>query len=117
MEGVQILNQWEVVSKSVFSWDSFFGGVAVGFGLVVMITFLLMIGDFEWQLFFQIIAFVGIIAALIVGVVSGCIITTPIEYETRYEVTIDSEVSMQEFMDKYEIIETRGSIYTVREKD
>ena len=116
MTGVQILNQWEAVSKSVFSWDSFFGGVAVGFGLVVLITYLLMIHDFEWGLFFQIIAFVGIITALVMGVVCGCVIATPVEYETRYEVTIDSEVSMQEFMDKYEIIETRGSIYTVREK-
>ena len=40
----------------------------------------------------------------------------PAEYETHYEVSINEEVNMQEFMDKYEIVETRGSIYTVREK-
>ena len=40
----------------------------------------------------------------------------PVEYETHYEVSIDETVNMQEFMDKYELIETRASIYTVKEK-
>ena len=40
----------------------------------------------------------------------------PVEYETHYEVSIDETVNLQEFMEKYEIIETRGLIYTVREK-
>ena len=49
-------------------------------------------------------------------VLGGAIAATPVAWETRYEVTISSEVSMAEFMDKYEILETRGSIYTIREK-
>ena len=38
------------------------------------------------------------------------------EYATEYKVTIDDSVSMNEFMDKYEIINQEGKIYTVREK-
>lgn len=37
------------------------------------------------------------------------------KYETRYQVTVDDSVSMNEFQSKYEIIEVEGKIYTVRE--
>lgn len=33
-----------------------------------------------------------------------------------YEVTIDDSVSMTDFMDKYDILDQRGKIYTVRER-
>lgn len=57
------------------------------------------------------------IFALFIGLTSGFVLNSnPVEYETHYEVSIDENVNMQEFMDKYEIIETRGLIYTVREK-
>lgn len=36
---------------------------------------------------------------------------------TYYKVTIDDSVSMNEFMKKYEIIQTDGKIYTIIEKD
>lgn len=39
----------------------------------------------------------------------------PLEYETHYKVTISDEVSMNEFLSKYEIIDQEGKIYTVRE--
>lgn len=42
------------------------------------------------------------------------------EYETgeyHYKVTIDDSVSMNEFLDKYEILDQEGKIYTVRERE
>lgn len=42
------------------------------------------------------------------------------EYETgeyEYKVTIDDSVSMNEFLDKYEILDQEGKIYTVRERE
>ena len=36
---------------------------------------------------------------------------------TKYEVTISDDVSMKEFTDKYSIIEQRGDIYVIKEKD
>jgi hypothetical protein len=42
------------------------------------------------------------------------------EYETgEYElkVTIDDSVSMNEFLDKYEILDQEGKIYTVKERE
>lgn len=35
----------------------------------------------------------------------------------KYQVTISDEVKMVDFMDKYDIIETNGKIYTVTEKE
>ena len=35
----------------------------------------------------------------------------------QYKVTIDETVSMVKFMDKYEIIDQEGKIYTVRERE
>lgn len=117
VEGVTILNQFEVVTKTIFSWESFWDSVLVGviIGFIAAVIFGLY--EQEWAAFF-----VGLIVyctglALLLGVVSGYVVEPePIEYETQYEVSINEGVNMQEFMDKYEIIETRGSIYTVREK-
>ena len=37
------------------------------------------------------------------------------EYE--YKVTISDEVSMNDFLEKYEIIDQEGKIFTVKERD
>ena len=118
MEGVQILNQFEVVTESAFNWLGFWIGAAIGFGAVALIIFLCLIGtgDYDWAGFLICIGTIGIISAVFVGLFIGCGTETPVEYETHYEVCINEEVNMQEFTDKYEIIKTRGSIFTVREK-
>ena len=118
MDGVNILNKFEVVTKTAFDWESFWqgAGIAAVIGLILAIIFGLNEG--EWLAFF--VSFVGFftVIGLFVGLIGGFVLKPkPVEYETRYEVSIDENVNMQEFMDKYEIIDTRGSIYTVREKN
>lgn len=39
----------------------------------------------------------------------------PTAYETHYKVLISDEVSMNEFLEQYEIIDQEGKIFTVRE--
>ena len=56
---------------------------------------------------------VGIVAGFIVAIVVG---SAEIEYYPTYKVTISDEVSMNEFMDKYEILNQEGKIYTVKER-
>ena len=118
MNGVTILNEFEVVTKTVFNGESFWWGALIGaiIGLVVAVIFGLQ--ECEWYAFFMGIGVYCTIFALFVGLLGGFILKPkPVESETHYEVSINEEVNMQEFMDKYEIIETRGSIYTVREKE
>ena len=38
-------------------------------------------------------------------------------HHIEYKVTIDDSVSMNEFLDKYEILDQEGKIYTVRERE
>ena len=117
MEGVTILNQFEVVTKTVFNWESFWWGALIGacIGLLVAIVFGLAEGD--WFAFFVGLGAFCTFFALFVGLFGGFALKpTAVEYETHYEVSIDEHVNMQEFMSQYEIIETRGSIYTVKEK-
>jgi hypothetical protein len=117
MDGVAILNQFEVITKTVFSWESFWCGAIIGssIGLIAAIIFGLKEG--EWLAFFVSLGIFCMTFVVLLGLLGGFVLAPkPVEYETHYEVTIDENVNMQEFMDKYEIIETRGSIYTVREK-
>ncbi len=116
MEGVQILNQFEVVTDSIFSWNNFWVGAIVGAIIGFIVAIAIGLDDDSWLAFF-----IGLVIAVPVfggflGGFFGGIGLEPVAYETHYEVSINEEVNMQEFMDKYEILETRGAIYTVREK-
>ena len=52
---------------------------------------------------------------VVLTIVCGCLIPED-KYETHYQVTVDNSVSMNEFQNKYEIIEVEDKIYTVRER-
>lgn len=47
----------------------------------------------------------------------GITFETPSKYETQYKVAVSDEVLMNEFNEKYEIVEQEGKIYTVRERN
>ena len=117
MDGVTILNQFEVVTKTAFNSESFWYGAFIGTGLGLFLAILFGLQEGEWAAFFVGLVVFCTILILLFGLLCGFILVPkPVEYETRYEVSINEDVNMQEFMDKYEIIETRGSIYTVRKK-
>ena len=59
--------------------------------------------------------FAILIVCVVLFIVCGCLVPED-KYETHYQVTVDNSVSMNEFQDKYEIIEVEGKIYTVRER-
>ena len=115
MTGVEILATQEVAtvftSNCEFSWTAFAVVVIIG----VFIGTISSLADKS---------FVDLVIGCIVGVVFGVIVgvgvgtdNLPTEYETRYKVTISDEVSINDFLERYEIIDTEGKIYTVRERD
>ena len=117
MEGIHILNQFEVAAETVFSWHNFWMGFIIGAVVALISTIIIALKEQDWVAFFISLPVFIIFFGGFLGFMSGAYLQDVITYETRYEVSIDDEVNMKDFMDKYEIIETRGSIYTVREKD
>lgn len=68
--------------------------------------------DKEYGLGAAIGLFIGMLAGFLFSIVVGIV---EIEYYPTYKVTISDEVSMNEFMNRYEILEQEGKIYTVKE--
>ena len=109
MDGVIILNSYEHLtnSSSIFAMSVLF--VWSFAATVVALLALLKHGCDSWK------EFVILIVCIALTIVCGCLIPER-KYETRYQVTVNDSVSMNEFQNKYEIIEVEGKIYTVRER-
>ena len=114
MSGIEILAIEEIGVEFAFNWMAFF----ITFGAILVIFLLFGIYmSVHWDDWFQLS--VGIILGIILGIVfgfsTGVGLHTPTTYENQYKITISDEVSMNEFTEKYEIIDQEGKIYTVRE--
>ena len=109
MNGVIILNSYE----SLTNFDSILlMSILCAWSLaaaIVALFALLKYGCDSWK------EFAILIICVLLAIVCGCLIPED-KYETRYQVTINDSVSMNEFQNKYEIIEVEGKIYTVRER-
>lgn len=118
MSGVEILSQ-ETIYETTFPWwlISIFAGVGLIIGIIINIIRYI---DYK---FFDPAGFVIISLCVTIGAWVGGLVTLMGEYETdtidhiEYKVTIDDSVSMNEFLDKYEILDQEGKIYTVKEKE
>ena len=108
MNGVTILNSYE----SLTNFDSILlMSILCAWSLaaaIVALFALLKYGCDSWK------EFAILVVCVVLFIVCGCLIPED-KYETHYQVTVDNSVSMNEFQDKYEIIEVEGKIYTVRE--
>ena len=117
MTGVEILSSAEVVAESAFNGTAFWIGFIIMLGIVLIVGVIVTAcGAYEKGLILFCLI-IGIISGVFVGVMFGGLFQTPASYETHYKVTIDDSVSMNEFLDKYEILDQEGKIYTVKEKE
>ena len=109
MDGVIILNSYESLTN--------FGSILLMSILcawflaaaIVALFALLKYGCDSWK------EFAILVVCVVLFIVCGCLIPED-KYETHYQVTVDNSVSMNEFQNKYEIIEVEGKIYTIRER-
>lgn len=114
---MQILN--EIMFTEPPQWVEII--VAVGMGMLIIgaiVTFgvssiLESIGAFAIGL---IIAFTGAILSII-GMISEEKVEPLPTGITQYEVLIDESVNFQEVYDKYEVIERRGDIWVLQDKE
>lgn len=107
MNGVEILS-----TTAITTWYGWTFGVA--FFITVAVCFIVSFLTKEIGAGIG----AGIIAFLLCAIFFG---TSGVgEYETgeyEYKVTIDDSVSMNEFYEKYEILDQEGKIYTVKERE
>lgn len=106
IDGVEILS-----ATAQTSWHAWTFIVALVVTMVIAMCVLFLTDDGVYGISAGFIVF--IICALVFGVGGVG------KYETDeyyYKVTIDDSVSMNQFLDKYEILDQEGKIYTVREK-
>ena len=115
IDGVEILAMEEVTVGFGFHWELFwlvFVAAMVIMSLIVGIGCFSDVGGWSFLL--------ALIAGIVFGSLFGVLVarnSLPTEYETQYKVIISDEVQMNDFLSKYEIINTEGKIYTVRERN
>lgn len=104
MNGVEILAASEVACEFGWSWGLFL--------ILIFLVIAFAIGAFLMN------EYGGSITIIIFGLIIASIVSCkgkPIAYETQYKVTIDDSVKINEFNEKYEIVDQDGKIYIVRE--
>jgi len=110
MTGVEILAIGEMGANEGFNWlAAIFSGLVIG----AISGFILGINTNSWKIFFISSA----VFSFFVGSLFG--FSFPVYQDTvpTYKVIISDEVSMNEFMNRYEILEQEGKIYTVIERN
>lgn len=115
MKGVDILTSMQVVTESVFNWEEFRLWALFTIGICVVVGGIISLFHKSTD---AICAF--IVLGLIIGSIMGAIAAFNNKkitgQETHYQVVISDEVSMNEFLSRYEIIDIDGKIFTIKER-
>ena len=112
IEGITILNQTEIIVLSYWFQICFFVGliIAVGFMIVGIINI-----DKTCGVVLAITSLVMFVALLVMTWLSPVFEKPSGRY--KYECLIDKSVSMTEVHEKYEVIEQRGDIWVLEDKE
>lgn len=111
MNGVEILSS-ETIYNTIL--PEYWLGIGLGCAVILILAMALCFANDH-----IILGFICLALALGVGTVGslgGTTSKTDISH-IEYKVTIDDSVSMNEFLDKYEILDQEGKIYTVKERE
>jgi hypothetical protein len=111
MAGVEILASEPIYNAALPDFVVFLGLFCM---LTCGVLAILFYCDFE-PMAGTICAIIAIMGAItfFYGMFGG---STNVDY-IEYKVTIDDSVSMNDFLDKYEILDQEGKIYTVKERE
>ncbi len=117
MQGVTILNEQSVYQVDYLGWLFFlFLGIGFGIGLILAIKEWV---DFGWGANMIWLIFMATSVGAYIGVI-GLLFS---EHETsvvdhiEYKVTVSEDVTFNEFMSKYEVVDQEGLIYIVKERE
>jgi hypothetical protein len=116
MNGVEVLASNKIIADKAFSWPIFVIALGAVIVLSIIIGFLITVtNNMDWD-GLRIGIIVGLLFNWVFAIPFGFIFGTPVAYETQYKVIISDEVQMNCFLEKYDILDQEGRIYTVREK-
>ena len=107
MEGIEVLN--EIKDACIPTW----------YIITIIIYLLIMILIGIFKKFKTIRGAAVYLVSLLIGylcILLICCILGKNNIYYRYEVTIDENINKEEFIDKYKIIDKRGKIYVIEEK-
>ena len=111
MNGVEILSS-ETIYNTIL--PEYWLGIGLGCGFIFAVVMAMCFANERIVLGFICLALM--FGSAIVGGLGGTYSKTDISH-IEYKVTIDDSVSMNEFLDKYEILDQEGKIYTVKERE
>lgn len=111
MTGVEILSSEAIYNTFLPIWIG-----AIAFVLMFGFVALTAYGFCEGGDTLGVVSLLLTITMLAVTLLGFLNNTNDIDY-IEYKVTIDDSVSMNEFLDKYEILDQEGKIYTVKERE
>lgn len=111
MNGVEILSSETIYNTILPEWC-----IGLGFFLWVVLIAAIICTFLDGYNTLGCICLVMMISSIIVACLGGSKSKTNISH-IEYKVTIDDSVSMNEFLDKYEILDQEGKIYTVKERE
>ena len=121
MDGVTILNEIEIVQvvNDTFNYTAAFIALIVTILTCAVVGF--FIGRMECDEVLGTLTgvIIGLVLSLFVGALFGTLFEYPpvTETTTQYEVILDDSVSMNEFYEHYNVVEQRGEIFVVGEKE
>lgn len=110
MNGVEILSSETIYSPIL---PEYWLGIGLGCTLLLIVAMGFCFANDRIILGF--ICAVLSFSFVIVGCLGGICRKTDIDY-IEYKVTVDDSVLMNEFLNKYEILDREGKIYTVKER-
>lgn len=114
IEGIEILNKTEIMT--VPGWFITLLVIAI---LVGCVCFGMFMRSSNWDLVWTIIFGIGSLVSIIVFICL-CIFSDNVKEPTgryHYEAIVDDSVSFTELYERYDIIEQRGEIWVLKDKE
>lgn len=110
MEGIEVLSIGSIGINQVFNWDIAIAG-GLFFGILLSI----------WMGLATKSVIGGLVAFLVLGALFGILLGVSVEEYTdtvsTYKVTISDEIKLNEFYERYEILDQEGKIFTIKERE
>lgn len=114
LEGIHVLNKVEKTMTPNWVSTSVIVLVIIGFIVGFVMSILEKDKIYEWFLCGFFISFVGLIVGIIPMFIGSVFCQVPTG-EYTYQVTIDNNVNLKEFDNKYHIVKQEGEIYYIEE--